>query len=180
MKESLQQLKTELKQLAVEIRGQKSHHKQTQRDFSKSDSKTWSTTYSAMGKSICSLHSLKFQFRKKHIARCLLRGRTLEQIEGKLKNPKDINNINVREEAAKLVKSIKDKYEQVVCVSETGPKEELSSGTGGTCSGSVSAGTPSPVEKRDAGVSEGNQAGDTQLASGDGGFFERLLSFFRT
>jgi predicted nucleic acid-binding Zn-ribbon protein len=52
------------------------------------------------------LESLRHEFRVKHIARCMLRGKTLEQIEPKLRDPNSWHNIRARKEAAKIVTSV--------------------------------------------------------------------------
>jgi hypothetical protein len=61
-------------------------------------------------------------YRFKHIAYCLLRGRTIEEIENKLRDPKDPNHKWVRDKANKLFQTLEEeiKREQALCVSETG------------------------------------------------------------
>jgi hypothetical protein len=81
-------LKAELKVLAVEIRQLKSTRKQCKNGY------------------VSGLGNKQNEFRIKHIARCLLRGRTLEQIEPKLKDPMDPNHTYVRTMAAAVVKKV--------------------------------------------------------------------------
>jgi len=70
MKELLATLKTELKVLASEIRALKKTRKQCANGY------------------VSKLAIYQFEFRTKHIFRCLLRGRTLQQIESsRLVNP---------------------------------------------------------------------------------------------
>ena len=88
MKTQLMKLKAELKVLAVEIRELKKTRKSCQFGY------------------VSGLSSKQNEFRIKHIARCLLRGRTLEQIEPKLKDPNNYNHQWVRKQAAKIVTQI--------------------------------------------------------------------------
>ncbi len=84
MKIHLTTLKAELKVLAIEIRTLKSKRKE-------------------MRGYVPGLSSAQEQFRIKHIARCLLRGRTLEQIEPKLRDPNGCHHAYIRKQAAKIV-----------------------------------------------------------------------------
>ena len=88
MKTHLAKLKAELKVLALEIRQLKSTRKQCQFGY------------------VSGLGSTQNEYRIKHIARCMLRGRTLEQIESKLRDPNDYNHTYVRKQAAKIVADI--------------------------------------------------------------------------
>lgn len=81
-------MKAELKVLALDIRKYKSQRK---------DKSVTKTGY------IPALETAQFNFRAKHIARCMLRGKTLEQIEPKLRNPNDWTHSRVRQEAARIV-----------------------------------------------------------------------------
>ena len=87
MKIQLLKLKAELKVLAQEIRTLKSKRKE-------------------MRGYVPGLGQAQNEFRIKHIARCLLRGRTLEQIEPKLRDPNDYNHAYVRKQAAKIVAEV--------------------------------------------------------------------------
>lgn len=87
MKIELMKLKAELKVLATEIRTLKSKRKE-------------------LKGYVPGLGHAQNEFRIKHIARCMLRGRTLEQIEPKLRDPNDYNHTYVRKQAAKLVSEI--------------------------------------------------------------------------
>ena len=88
MKIELLKLKAELKVLATEIRTLKSTRKQHQNGY------------------VPGLESTQFNFRVKHIARCMLRGRTLEQIEPKLRDPNNYVHTRVRKAAAAIVASV--------------------------------------------------------------------------
>ena len=80
-------MKAELKVLAAEIKQLKSKRKECKGYVS-------------------GLGSAQYDFRVKHIARCLLRGRTLEQIENKHRDPNDPNHRWVYEAATKLVAKV--------------------------------------------------------------------------
>jgi hypothetical protein len=81
-------MKAELKVLAQEIRTQKSTRKEHQFGY------------------VPGLASNQHDFRCKHIAYCLLRGRTLEQIENKVRDPNDWSYNDSRKTAAKIVASV--------------------------------------------------------------------------
>ena len=70
-------LKSELKERAVELRAIKAEVKKLQREHAWDD--LWRAQYR--------LTSQKWVYRHKHIAYCLLRGRTMEQIERKCHTP---------------------------------------------------------------------------------------------
>lgn len=116
-------MKAELKVLALEIRRLKSLRKD----------KTVTRTGQVPG-----LGTAQWQFRIKHIARCMLRGRTLEQIEPKLKNPDSYENRNIRKEALALVASItkevntqptEESNEKDICTDRQEPVEIAASST---------------------------------------------------
>ena len=88
MKIHLLKLKAELKVLAVEIRTLKSKRKESRNGY------------------VEGLYSAQQQFRIKHIARCMLRGRKLEEIESKLKDPNGFHHVYVRNKAAEIVKQV--------------------------------------------------------------------------
>lgn len=88
MKIQLAKLKAELKVLAVEIKTLKAARKQCKYGY------------------VYGLSSIQQQYRIKHITRCMLRGRTLEQIEPTLRNQEDYNHALVRKQAAKLVAEV--------------------------------------------------------------------------
>jgi len=87
MKIQLMKMKADLKVLALEIRNLKSKRKE-------------------LKGYVPGLGSAQEQFRIKHIARCLLRGRTMEQIEPKLREPDSYNNKYVRKQAVAMVASV--------------------------------------------------------------------------
>ncbi|MFA7219141.1 MAG: hypothetical protein WC119_01270 [Synergistaceae bacterium] len=72
MKSKIKQLKEELKSLAKRIRQEKIALKEYQRNHGGS--------HGTIG---VNLSRIQREYRHKHIAYCLLRGRTIEQIEGK-------------------------------------------------------------------------------------------------
>lgn len=87
MKIQLLKMKAELKVLAIEIRTLKSKRKE-------------------LKGYVPGLAQSQYTFRATHIAYCMLRGRTLEQIEPKLRNPNDPNHKWVREKAASIVSEV--------------------------------------------------------------------------
>ena len=111
-KEQYLKLKDELKALAIQIKGTKSTHKSNQREFSKIDcaynpnryywmtdrekkalesiriqyEQEWARLYSIQYNSINECANLRREYRIKHIIYCLARGRTIQQIEPKIKD----------------------------------------------------------------------------------------------
>ena len=85
MKEQIAKLKLELKELALQIKTQKPEYKQSQRACSLADSKDpkINDLWRDRSSKFYSLYGSKNIYRHKHIAYCLLRGRTIEQIENK-------------------------------------------------------------------------------------------------
>ncbi len=100
MKTHLLKLKAELKVLACEIRELKKTRKECQNGY------------------VYGLASKQEEFRTKHIARCILRGRTIEQIEPTLREPDSYHNKWVRKKAMELVAKVTEEAsrEQAVCV----------------------------------------------------------------
>lgn len=88
MKIHLLKLKAELKLLAQQIRTLKSQRKQFSNGY------------------VPGLAADQHEFRYKHIAYCLLRGRTLEQIENKVRDPNDWGYQDSRKRAARIVAEV--------------------------------------------------------------------------
>lgn len=84
MKIQLLKMKADLKVLATEIRTLKSKRKEL-RGY------------------VPGLHNAQYKYRARHIAYCMLRGKSLEQIENKLRDPNDPTHTHVRKEAARIV-----------------------------------------------------------------------------
>lgn len=120
MKTQLLKMKAELKVLASTIKTVKSNTRHDQSDFDKKYPlrHVWEQ-YKVLSKipeftqeqkevwiNYSNLSTARFEYRSKHIAYCLLRGRTLEQIEPKLRNPNDYHHRGVRERAAKIVSEV--------------------------------------------------------------------------
>lgn len=84
MKIQLLKMKADLKVLAAQIRELKSKRKE-------------------LKGYVPGLESSQFEFRSKHIAYCMLRGRKLEEIESKLRDPNSYVHYRVRKEAARIV-----------------------------------------------------------------------------
>ena len=114
MKTQIKKMKEELKELAKSIKTNKPLFKDAQR--SGNWEKQWK--YCTIAKSS--------EFRYKHIAYCILRGRTLEQIEGKNRegNKPNMDYIN------KIIKGIKD---EALRNSEIRPIEVTTGSASGTC-----------------------------------------------
>lgn len=87
MKIQLLKMKAELKVLATEIRTLKSKRKE-------------------LKGYVPGLAGTQHEFRYKHIAYCLLRGRTLEQIESKVRDVNDWGYNDSRKQAARIVASV--------------------------------------------------------------------------
>lgn len=88
MKTHLVKMKADLKLLAAEIRTLKSKRKE-------------------LKGYVPGLETAQYNFRSKHIAYCLLRGRTLEQIEPKVRGSvNDYHHYRVRKEAARIVAEV--------------------------------------------------------------------------
>jgi hypothetical protein len=148
MKDKIKQLKAELKELAHCISETNREFKQEQRE----------------GKTHWSSDALKRQgraryvFRHKHIVRCLLRGRTMEQIETMPKwgrcadrcyccNKPDQEYIN---------KLMKEMTNETLCNNESGPEQKPASSAELPCSGNLGDGAlgVAGAEKRDNNMSE--------------------------
>lgn len=116
-------LKAELKVLAETIRTVKFNTRQDQSAFDKQyplrheydqykilrNDEQFKTAQKECWNNQSNLYSARFEFRSKHIAYCMLRGKTLEQIEPKLKDPNDPLHASVRKEAARIVTEIVQK-----------------------------------------------------------------------
>ena len=133
-KETYLNLKQELKDLAVKIRESKVGYKNSQREFStrsktgtfndyyegKIDSATWESirpeynkAYNKQVNEQHSLHDMRREYRHKHIVYSLARGRTMEQIEPKVRE----GNEPSRHEIERLKKLYEfDKVEEPVAV----------------------------------------------------------------
>lgn len=106
MKIHLLKLKAELKVLAVQIRTLKSKRKE-------------------LKGYVPGLYSSQEEARTKHIAYCLLRGRKLEEIENKLRDPKDYTHARVRKAAAKIVAQVLEASKQSETLEKVNGKEDI-------------------------------------------------------
>jgi hypothetical protein len=96
------EIKEQLKNLANDVRTAKITHKELQRSNSKTvgvdkmDWKELSTLHRGEYKALYKKESLKDEFRFKHIARCLLMGRSYKQLEKKCRfdNAPDDQDVN--------------------------------------------------------------------------------------
>ena len=100
MKVVLSTLKTELKLLAQEIRTLKSKRKGSPNGY------------------VSGLDSARNLYRVKHIARCMLRGRTLEQIEPKVRNPDCWTHVRIRKQAMEIVAKAVAEHSKVEVLNE--------------------------------------------------------------
>jgi hypothetical protein len=101
MKIILSKLKVELKLLAQEIRTLKSKRKGSPNGY------------------VSGLEEARNTYRVKHIARCMLRGRTLEQIEPKLRNPDCYSHVRIRKQAMEIVAKAVQEQTKVEVLSES-------------------------------------------------------------
>ena len=121
-KEQYLSLKEELKELGKKIREAKNGHKNDQREFShyqrdngtfndyyegRINSTTWETIrpeynklYNKQFESMSDLHRMQREFRHKHIVYCFARGRTMKEIEPKVRQ----GNEPSRQELQRLMK----------------------------------------------------------------------------
>lgn len=98
MKIKLNELKLELKGLAIKIRNLKRDTKKYQRE-----------NFGNHGTIGMMLHNIQWEYRHKHIAYCLLRGRTMEQIEKKTREGNEPDQSHI--------KLLLEKYnEETICV----------------------------------------------------------------
>lgn len=84
---SLMKMKAELKVLAIEIRTFKSKRKE-------------------LKGYVPGLGSAQWKFRTNHIAYCMIRGKTIEQIEPKVRNPGSYEHKALMKEVAAIVASV--------------------------------------------------------------------------
>ena len=163
MKTVIRNLKAELKVLAATIRTNKLQFKEAQRTHGK----YWEFES----------HQAQWEFRNKHIVRCLLRGRTMEQIE----NTQRCANENGRcrdcgHPDQSAINSLLEKYkDEALHRDEIKPVQEPASSSELPCSGSVDHAEPAPLvaEIRNDSLSEGPQLG------GAGGFMAKSEELFR-
>jgi hypothetical protein len=103
-------LKNELKELASKIRISKAECKQCQREHGGCDGYSTGSmadgTFKWHGGYFKLIENLKIDFRHKHIAYCLLRGRTIDEIE----HPAEDNKPDQT-----LIKEILNAYTEDVC-----------------------------------------------------------------
>jgi len=99
MKQTIKKMKSELKEMAQEIRSLKSQRKGSPYGY------------------VPGLQSARSRFRIKHIAYCLLRGRTPEQIENKHRDPSNYEHKYVWQQAEEIVDKIKGESDEAVCAS---------------------------------------------------------------
>ena len=117
MKTHLAKLKAELKVLANTLKIVKFNTRQDQSSFDKkyplkhdweqykilSKNQEFINTRKECWNNASNLYKAYYEYRSKHIAYCMLRGRTLEQIEPKLRDPNSYIHVQIRTEAAKIV-----------------------------------------------------------------------------
>ena len=120
MREHLLKLKAELKVLSTEIR---TFRKQTResnsildksyplrhdwnqrKQFQKVDD--YNQKSDTFWKNISSLNSKRMEFRIKHITYCMLRGKTIEQIEPSLRVPNSYEHSYIRKKATEMIARI--------------------------------------------------------------------------
>ena len=150
MKEALKLLKVELKNLASVIRTVKFNTRQDQSSFDKKyplkhdweqykvlcKNEEFIQTRNECWTNTTNLYKAYFEYRSKHIAYCLLRGRTMEQIEGKHRDPNDPTHKQVRQEADKIIKQVNEgtygKPKEDIRPSGQVPVESTANSSGGS------------------------------------------------
>lgn len=146
MKENLKKLKQELKEIASQLKTNKPLYRKTVSAYDKSSKEQvdkrgnkYLTKDSEIGnqayKLLSTVAKAKHEFRHKHIAYCLLRGRTMEQIEssgvrcGNQKKHSYSCNCPNMKYVEEIMNGVKN---EVIYSSESRPIEESTSGTSGT------------------------------------------------
>jgi hypothetical protein len=133
MKNQINLLKQELKSLAKEITTNRKLYKQAQRE----------------GKSLWNIRVPSYEFRYKHIVYCMLRGRTIEQIERSHKPGKEPNMPYIE----MMIKKVQD---EALRSSEIGSVEiPTSSSSGSRSCGAPAEATTAKVEEWDTGLLKG-------------------------
>lgn len=146
----IKKLKQELKQLALEIKTNKPVFKEWQRRQHENRpilaTWQWPTT-------------LSHKYRVKHIVYCLLRGRTIEQIEPTNRPFNSLeSNFRLKHDVNKFMKEMND---EIVRYNSGGSVEITTSSASGTCSSGIPAehNQPSGLGQRDTSVPESTKRG---------------------
>jgi hypothetical protein len=138
MREQILKLKQELKELALKIKTNKPLFKESQRSLKTNFD--YFTVYDS------------FKFRAKHIVYCLLRGRTIEQIERSNREGNSLEkNMQLKVRVENYMKEIQD---EALRSSEGRPQQESAGSSSGACSSTVSAGEQVQLEQRNPSVPE--------------------------
>lgn len=120
MRSQILKLKAELKVLASNLKTVKFNTRRDQSEFDKlypnkheydaykklRENEEFRQMQQEVWNNYSNRYSLYCEYRSKHIAYCMLRGRTLEQIEPTLKNENDPVHYRVRKDAMALVAQI--------------------------------------------------------------------------
>jgi len=153
MKPHIKKLKSELKTLVQTIRESKAQFKEAQR------------TGQPIWKSLADLSRAKYEYRHKHIVRCILRGTPREKIE----QPKEENKPSEKY----IEKLIAEVLSEALCPHPVGSIEESTSSAGGACGSGVLPEVSQELVEWDSGVSK---MSDPRNASG---LINRLAAFVR-
>ncbi len=82
----------------------------------KEDHKKLVSSYTELKRSRKAPHSLYTEVRYRHIAYCMLRGRSFEQIEGKWKDPSSSVNAYIQKKATELLAEYtKSVVNEIIC-----------------------------------------------------------------
>ena len=143
-------MKSELKELAQKIKTTKPQYREAQSVYDKSaipSTDRYGHSYQkkddALGTAAWKLSSdlghIRYEFRHRHIAYCLLRGRKMEQIENtkRCSNEKGHCYTCNHPDMKYVDKLMKEAQDETLCNSEIGPIEVAASSTSGTCSSGV-------------------------------------------
>jgi hypothetical protein len=174
MKQQIKKMKLELKELAKQIKTEKPEYRSTVSLYDKSQVECmgWNKKpyigkdpklADKIWKLSSSIDKARQEFRHKHIAYCLARGRTLAQIESSGQRcSTEKHSFNCKCPNMNYVEEImKGMEDEALRSSEVGPLEVAASSSVGSCASGVDApiSESKPVEQRDAGVPESVKPG---------------------
>lgn len=166
MKPHIKKLKAELKALASTISKSRSQFKDAQRFVAKQETHdSIQRAWKDAGRSEAELSRARYEYRHKHIVRCILRGTPREKIE----QPKEENKPSEKY----IEKLLAEVLSEALRVDQGGSIEESAGSTGGACgSGVLSTVSQEPME-RDASVPKMSDARNAP------NLINRLTTFLR-
>jgi hypothetical protein len=156
----IKQLKIQLKELSGEIRKERSAFRLEQSSISKG-----AGSYEAQWKLFCKLEHAKYEFRHRHIVRCLLRGRTRDQIEKPKHNQPNED----------YIKKLLEENHEAIRRCQEGSESVATSSAGSACSSGVVSKLPE-LEKRNSNSIERHQS-SVAAPAGKKSFWRSLCGF---